>query len=308
MTHRFYHRDIVSIKDFSKEDIITVLKTAENLQKGKLLGMLEGKILATCFFEPSTRTRLSFESAMYRLGGKVVGFSDTQTTSVQKGESLIDSIKVIEKYADAIVIRHPQEGAARLAAEQASIPVINGGDGANQHPTQSLLDLYTIYKTLGRLENLSIAITGDLKFGRTIHSLTQILTFFNPRIYFVSPKQLQISEDLINLLKKEGICFSFHEDLEEVIPYVDVLYMSRVQKERMGNLSVSEPYRVTSKFLENAKPNLKILHPLPRNAEIHPDVDLLPSAAYFQQAENGLLIRQALLLLTLIEDFEVVYG
>lgn len=294
-------RDLISISDLSKAEIELVLATALKFQKSPKPDLLKGSILASCFFEPSTRTRLSFESAMHRLGGSVIGFSEAGTTSAKKGESLSDSMRVIGSYADIVVIRHPQEGSARLAAESTDKPVINGGDGANQHPTQTLLDLFTIQECQGKIDDLQIALVGDLKYGRTIHSLSLALAHYPIRLYFVSPESLVLPDAIAHELKKKGVKFSFHEKLEEVIPKVDILYMSRIQKERFpdSQIDFTNTCLLKKKHLERAKPNLRILHPLPRVDEIEATIDNTPFAYYFQQTANGVPVRMALLALLL---------
>lgn len=297
----FLKKDLISIKDLSKEELLFLINTAETMEQEDCSELLRGKILATLFFEPSTRTRLSFESAMKRLGGSVIGFADPRVTSSQKGESLADTIKMIEGYADIIVMRHPVEGSARLAAETAKIPVINGGDGANQHPTQTIVDLFTIKKTQGKLEELHIAMVGDLKFGRTVHSLAIALSHFKVKLYFVSPESLRMPEHILEALRKSNIVFSEHEKLENIIPLVDVLYVTRIQKERFPDImeyeKVKNAYIIKKETIQHAKPNMKILHPLPRVNEIHTEVDETPHAYYFQQAHHGVLVRMALLAL-----------
>lgn len=264
---------------------------------------LQGKILASCFFEPSTRTRLSFESAMHRLGGSVIGFSESIATSTSKGESLKDSIKIISHYADVLVIRHPNEGAAQLASEISPIPVINAGDGAHQHPSQTFLDLFTIMESQGKLDHLHIAIAGDLKYGRTVHSLAQGLIPFKPRLYLISPAGLEMPKEVCNQLKESGVKFSFHQGYDEVLSKLDILYMTRIQEERFPHKLeyelVKNTYTLKLEHLKTVKSNLKILHPLPRNNEIEAAVDDTPYAYYFQQAQNGLVVRQALLSLLL---------
>ncbi|MDR3478230.1 MAG: aspartate carbamoyltransferase [Gammaproteobacteria bacterium] len=300
-----YQRNIVTTKELSLDDVNLVFATAQKFKQQKHGNQLQNKIIASCFFEPSTRTRLSFESSTIRLGGKVVGFTSDEALSVQKGETLYDTMRVISSYADLIVIRHSQEGAAALAEQAASCPIINAGDGANQHPTQALLDLFTIQECQQHIDGLSIALVGDLKYGRTIHSLTQLCALFDIRLYLVSPETLTLPESVSDLLKKKGIRFSFHDDLKEVIPKVDVLYFTRIQQERFGAAEyqlVKNQFILTSDMLSKAKPNLKILHPLPRVNEIAPDVDNTPYAYYFQQAANGLPVRQALLSLILNES------
>ncbi len=302
MKNPFYHRSCISIRDYSRDNILSILEEANCFLKKPTSSILNGKILASCFFESSTRTRLSFESAMLRLGGGTLGFSQGKGTATDKGESLTDSIKVISGYADLIVLRHPLEGAAALAAEVSEIPIINAGDGANQHPTQTLVDLFTIKQNLGSLDNLSFAFVGDLKYGRTVHSLVEALTLFNPRIYFVSPASLQIPKKTSQMLKQKGVMFSYHSSVKEVLSKVDILYMTRLQKERFkGGLTqeIEDDMRINAELLKKAKPGLKVLHPLPRNDEVAKDVDLTDHARYFEQAKNGVFVRQALLSLML---------
>jgi aspartate carbamoyltransferase catalytic subunit len=297
-----FQQDILSIRDLTKEQILTILNKTEQIKSSPPTTDLSGKILASCFFEPSTRTRLSFESAMIRKGGSVVGFAEENVTSLIKGESLADTIKIIGSYADILVIRHPKEGAARLAAEAASIPVINAGDGANQHPTQALLDLFTIRECQKKLEQLHIAFTGDLLYGRAVQSLVQACSLFPMRFYFVNPPELGIPRQLTDELKSRSLLFSFHQNFNEILPKLDILYMTRIQKERMGeghrNVSARQ-YALKLEHLDKAKPNLKIMHPLPRINEIDIAVDETSHAHYFQQAENGVYLRQALLSLIL---------
>jgi aspartate carbamoyltransferase catalytic subunit len=288
----------------TKEQIQLILDTAKQFKQQPTSDVLKNKIIAHCFFEPSTRTRLSFESAALRLAGKIVGFSSDESLSTQKGETLSDTIKVISAYADLIVIRNSQEGAARLAAEVSDKPVINAGDGANQHPSQALVDLFTMEECQGKLNGLNIALVGDLKYARTIHSLTQACMKFDIRLYLVSPEGLTLPESICDNLKKAGVRFSFHQSLEEVIPKVDILYVTRIQKERFGDSDyhlIKNKYILTPELLRNAKPTLKILHPLPRVDEIDVNVDKTPFAYYFAQAANGVCVRQALLSLLLNE-------
>jgi len=299
-----FQKDIISTKDMSLEMVNLILDTASSHPGAHMGAPLQGKIVANCFFEPSTRTKLSFETAALRLGAKTIGFSNGDSLSTQKGETLQDTIRVIADYADLIVIRHPAEGAARLAAEIAECPVINAGDGANQHPTQALLDLFTIQQCQGKLNDLSIALVGDLKYGRTIHSLLDLCALFDVRLYLVSPEILALPAEHCDTLKKRGVRFSFHQHLEEVIPKVDILYMTRIQQERFSKADyalVKDQFILTTKLLKNVKSNLKILHPLPRVNEIATDVDATPYAHYFQQAKNGVIVRQALLKLILEE-------
>jgi len=303
MPNSFKKRDIIAIGDFAKEELLHVLEHTRQIKKMAPGKLLEGCILGSCFFEPSTRTRLSFEAAMHRLGGSVIGFSDGQWTSAKKGESLWDSMKMLEHYADVIVLRHPLEGSAQRAAEAVEIPVINAGDGSNQHPTQTFLDLFTILECQGSLDNLSIAMAGDLKNGRTVHSLAQALTFFNPRLYLVSPTILEMPKEICDELREKRIKFSFHKSLEEIMDKIDILYMTRIQEERFSHKfeyeQVKNAFILKTDQLQSVKKNLKILHPLPRVNEIAGEVDQSPHAYYFQQAQNGLFARQALLGLVL---------
>ncbi|MFD0708512.1 aspartate carbamoyltransferase [Photorhabdus akhurstii] len=307
MANPLYRKHIISINDLSREDLELVLQTAAALKARPQPELLKPKVIASCFFEASTRTRLSFETAIHRLGASVVGFSDSSNTSLgKKGETLADTISVISQYVDAIVIRHPQEGAPRLASEfSGHTPIINAGDGANQHPTQTLLDLFTIQETQQRLDSLNIAMVGDLKYGRTVHSLSQALAKFNGNhFYFIAPEALAMPNHILHMLNEKGATYSQHANIEEVLPELDILYMTRVQKER---LDPSEYANVKAQFvlrasdLLGAKENLKVLHPLPRIDEITVDVDETPYAYYFQQAENGIYARQALLSLVLSE-------
>lgn len=299
---KFKGRDIISIRDFSKDDLLYILKIAKEMEKDKPK-LLEGKILATLFFEPSTRTRLSFESAMYRLGGKVIGFSDEKVSSIKKGETVWDTIKMTERYSDVIVIRSPIEGSARLAAEAASVPVINGGDGANQHPTQMLLDLYTIQKTKKRIDGLKIGFLGDLKYGRTVHSLAIALSYWEVEMYFVAPDALQMPEHYIKELKEKGIKCYKTSDIFKISKKLDILYVTRIQQERfpdpMEYEKYKNAYRLDKTLLDYIKKDLKIMHPLPRVGEISPELDDTEHAIYFEQAGNGIAVRKALLALVL---------
>lgn len=298
MSNPLYRRDVISIGDLSRTDLEFIVNRSAELKQSGPLPLLKDRLIASCFFEASTRTRLSFETAVQRLGGTLIGFSDSGNTSAKKGETLSDSIQMIASYADAIIMRHPQEGSARLAAEVASVPVINGGDGANQHPTQTLLDLVSIAECQGRLEGLSVALVGDLKYGRTVHSLAQALGHFNPTFYFVSPDALAMPTYIEDNLTAMGIRFNRVESLEEVITMVDVLYMTRVQKERLDPTEythIASQFVLKADMLSRARANLRVMHPLPRVDEIHPSVDRTPFAYYFQQAENGVYARQALL-------------
>ncbi|MBD3204398.1 aspartate carbamoyltransferase [Candidatus Woesearchaeota archaeon] len=298
----FLSRDIISVNELSKKDIIRILDVAKIMEKNKK-PLLNGKVLATLFFEPSTRTRLSFESSMNKLGGKVIGFRNPNVTSFKKGETLWDAINVIEGYSDVIVIRHPMEGAARLASEAAEVPVINAGDGANQHPTQTLLDLYTIKKSQGKITGLKVAIAGDLKYGRTVHSLAHALGLFNCELFFVSPKSLKMPDYIKDDLKEKQIKFSEHEKVSVVIDEADILYATRIQKERFPDPTeyekVKNAYVIDSSLLKKVKKNLKIMHPLPRVNEIDISIDESGYAYFFEQAHNGIPVRKAILSLVL---------
>ncbi len=294
-------KDIISMRDFSRNEIDLILKKAEELEpfaRGRKTGKLDGKILAMLFYEPSTRTRLSFETAMKRLGGDAIDMVSTEASSVAKGETLADTIRVIEGYADAILLRHPKEGAARMAADFSSVPVINAGDGAGHHPTQTLLDLYTI-KRESNLKDLSIALVGDLKYGRTVHSLTYALALFGANIWLVSPEQLRMPASIKNDLIHSGVGLRETTSLAEAIDQVDVLYMTRIQKERFPDPSeyqkVAGTYRITMEILENVREHLIIMHPLPRVDEISPDVDSTKFAKYFKQSFYGIPVRMAIL-------------
>jgi aspartate carbamoyltransferase catalytic subunit len=299
----FKGRDIISIRDFSKDELLYVLKIAKKMDKNPFQNLLKGKILATLFFEPSTRTRLSFETSMNRLGGSVIGFAESGVSSVKKGETLWDTIKTVDQYADIIVQRHPIEGAARLAAESAEIPVINAGDGANQHPTQTLLDLYTIQKNKGKVEGLTIGFVGDLKYGRTVHSLAVALTHFKATMYFISPEALKMPQSYLDELDEKKIKYFETESLTNVAKNIDVLYVTRIQKERFPDPMEYEKYKnvyqLDKSTLKHCKKDVKIMHPLPRVGEINPDMDETPNAIYFQQAGNGIPVRKALLALVL---------
>lgn len=305
MAHSLFNRHIISIPEFTRHELELIVDTAARLKAEPNPELLKNKVVASCFFEPSTRTRLSFETAVQRLGGTVIGFDNGGNTSLaKKGETLADSVQVISSYVDAFVMRHPQEGAARLASEFSNgVPVVNGGDGANQHPTQTLLDLFSIYETQGALDNLNVAFVGDLKYGRTVHSLTQALAKFNNiRFFFIAPEVLAMPDYLCQELEEAGIAFSTHASIEEVVPELDILYMTRVQKERFDESEyahMKSAYVLSADTLKAARANLKVLHPLPRVDEITTDVDHTPYAYYFQQAENGVYARQALLALVL---------
>ncbi|MDU1891288.1 MAG: aspartate carbamoyltransferase [Dysgonomonas sp.] len=294
------NKSLVSITDYSKEDILRIIELTKKFDENPNRRLLEGKVCATLFFEPSTRTRLSFETAVNRLGGRIIGFTDAATTSSSKGETLKDTIAMVNNYADIIIMRHHLEGAARYASEVSSIPIINAGDGANQHPTQTMLDIYSIYKTQGTLENLTITVVGDLRYGRTVHSLIEGMSHFNPTFHFVAPEELLLPESYKNLCDELGIKYEEHTDFSpEVINQADILYMTRVQRERFTDLmeyeKVKNIYILRRDMLEGTKDNLKILHPLPRVNEIQQDVDDSPKAYYFEQAKNGVFTREAVI-------------
>lgn len=293
-------KSLVSISDLSKEEIVGLLNKAAEFEKNPNQRILQGKVVATLFFEPSTRTRLSFETAVNRLGGRVIGFSDAKTSSQSKGETLKDTIMMVSNYADVIVMRHYLEGAARYASEISPVPIVNAGDGANQHPSQTMLDLYSIYKTQGTLENQVITMVGDLKYGRTVHSLLEAMRFWKPRFNFVACEELKMPDKYKRFCEIHGIEYRETTDFsEEVINESDILYMTRVQGERFSDVLEYERtkslYTLHNDMLKNSKPNLKVLHPLPRITEISQDVDDNPKAYFFQQAKNGLYARQAIL-------------
>lgn len=292
-------KSLISIHDFTKEEILHILDVAKEFEQNKSQRILQDKVVATLFFEPSTRTRLSFETAANRLGARVIGFSDAGNTSVSKGETLKDTIKMVSNYVDIIVMRHPLEGSARYASEVASVPVINAGDGANQHPSQTLLDLYTIRQTQGRLDNININMVGDLKYGRTVHSLLQAMSHFSPKFTFTAPEELKMPKEYKAFLDKKGIPYTERLELDKGISDTDILYMTRVQQERFSDPmeyeKVKNVYSLTASMLTDAKPNMKILHPLPRVTEISQDVDDTPFAYYFKQAENGMYVRMAII-------------
>ncbi|MCI9286255.1 MAG: aspartate carbamoyltransferase [Muribaculaceae bacterium] len=293
-------KSLVSISDIGREEILSLLETARKFEERPNRRLLEGKVVATLFFEPSTRTRLSFETAVNRLGGRVIGFSDASNTSTSKGETLKDTIKMVSNYADLIVMRHFLEGAALYATEVTDVPIINAGDGAHQHPSQTMLDLYSIYKTQGTLENLNITLVGDLKYGRTVHSLIMAMRYFNPTFRFVACKELGMPEEYKAFCRENGIRYTEHVDFSpEVINTSDIIYMTRVQRERFADIMeyerVKDLYNLNNAMLDGSRENLRILHPLPRVNEIAQDVDDNPKAYYFEQARNGLYARQALI-------------
>lgn len=292
-------RSLISITDFTKDQYLQILDIAADFEKNPNQKLLNDHVVASLFFEPSTRTRLSFETAANRLGARVIGFSDSGSTSVKKGETLKDTILMVSSYANLIVMRHPREGAARWASEVSRVPVINAGDGANQHPTQCLLDMYSIMQTQGTLDNLKIAFVGDLKYGRTVHSLVQAMCNFNASFQLVSPEELKLPSSVKMNIKSHNLHYEQFTELSDVIPSADIIYMTRIQKERFSDPmeyeKVKNSYILTKAMLENCKSNMKILHPLPRVNEISEDVDDTPQAFYFKQAENGIYVRQALL-------------
>lgn len=294
------YKNLVSIDDLSRDEMLDLLEDAKFFEEHPNHKILDGRVVATLFFEPSTRTRLSFETAVNRLGGRVIGFSDANSTSTSKGESLKDTIKMVSNYVDLIVMRHHLEGAARYATEVTDTPIINAGDGANQHPTQTMLDLYSIYKTQGTLENLKITMVGDLKYGRTVHSLLMAMRYFNPTFCFVACDELRMPDEYKRFLDKHGIKYCEETAFSpEVINSSDIIYMTRVQRERFTDIMeyerVKDLYSLHNSMLDGAKENMRILHPLPRVNEINPDVDDNPQAYYFQQARNGLFARQAII-------------
>ena len=293
------NKDLVSITDFTKDDYMRILELAAEFEKEPRQDILSGYVISTLFFEPSTRTRLSFETAINGLRGRVIGFSDSGATSASKGETLHDTIKMVSNYADLIVMRHPLEGSARLASEVSSVPIVNAGDGANQHPTQTLLDMYSIYKTQGTLENLKIFMVGDLKYGRTVHSLLQAMSKFNTTFYFISPDELKMPDTYKLHLDKIGLDYYEGTNLTEFLAEADIIYMTRVQQERFTDPieyeRVKNAYILRRAMLEGCKESMKVLHPLPRVNEIHTDVDASPHAYYFDQARNGVFVRMAIL-------------
>lgn len=293
-------KDLISITDYTKDEYLKIMDLAAEFEANPNQDLLKGKVVASLFFEPSTRTRLSFETAINRLGGRIVGFADPGSSSATKGETLHDTIRMVSNYADLIVMRHPLEGAARYAAEISAVPIINAGDGANQHPTQTLLDMYSILKTQGRLDNINIFMVGDLKYGRTVHSLLMALSQFeNPIFNFIAPQELQMPEEYKIYLEELGIRYFEHREFTDIISEADIIYMTRVQKERFADPieyeKVKNVYILRNSMLKNTKPNLKILHPLPRVNEIHPDVDKNNKAYYFDQARNGVFTREAII-------------
>ncbi len=293
------NRSLVSITDYNKEEMLQVLELASDFEKKPHQDLLFGRVVATLFFEPSTRTRLSFESAVTRLGGNIIGFSDSSSSSVTKGETLKDTILMVSNYSDLIVMRHPLEGSAKYASEVSSVPIINAGDGAHQHPTQTLLDMYSILKTQKTLENLKICMVGDLKYGRTVHSLLIAMSHFNPVYIFIAPEELRVPDEYKSLLDKKGLEYHEYKDLADNLNQADIVYMTRVQKERFSDPleyeKVKNIYILRNHMLADTKPNMRILHPLPRVNEINYDVDTNPKAYYFNQALNGVFTRMAII-------------
>jgi len=300
----FEGRDVISVKDFSRNEINYIIKVAKSMEPvaAKSSDLLKGKILATLFYEASTRTRLSFEAAMQKLGGSSIGFAEAEIASVKKGENLADTVRVVENYCDIIALRHPLEGAARLAAEFSKVPIINGGSGAEEHPTQALLDLYTIVKEKKKIDGLKIALIGDLRYGRTVHSLAYALSLYNIELFLVSPENLRMRREVLESIR-EKIPVTVRTNLEKTVPQVDVLYVTRIQKERFPDpaeyAKVKGCYKIDIETLEKAKEDLIILHPLPRLDEVPAEVDNTSHARYFQQVWNGIVVRMALLALML---------
>ncbi|QZT36956.1 aspartate carbamoyltransferase [Halosquirtibacter xylanolyticus] len=293
-------KSLISITDFTKEEYLRILELAADFEANPNQRLLEGKVVASLFFEPSTRTRLSFDTAINRLGGRQIGFSDSSSSSVTKGETLHDTIRMVSSYADLIIMRHPVEGSARYASEVSDVPVINAGDGANQHPSQTLLDLYSIQKTQKSLDNLNLFLVGDLKYGRTVHSLLEAMSHFdNPIFNFVAPEELSMPEVYKLYLKEKGIRYFEHREFTDIISEADIMYMTRVQRERFQDAleyeKVKNVYILNNAMLRNTKDNLRILHPLPRVNEIATDVDSNPKAYYFDQARNGVFTRMAII-------------
>ena len=291
--------NFVDIKSFDKQQLLYLIEMAREFERFPNRELLKSRVIATLFYEPSTRTRLSFETAANRLGARIIGFTDAKVSSASKGETLKDTILMVSNYADIIVMRHHIEGAAQYAAEVAPVPIVNAGDGAHQHPSQCLLDLYSIAQTQGTLENLDICLVGDLKYGRTVHSLLMAMRHFNPTFHFIAPKELAMPEEYKIFCSQNGIRYEEHHDFTpEIISQADILYMTRVQRERFSDLmeyeQVKNVYILRNDMLTDARENMKILHPLPRVNEIAYDVDENPHAYYIQQAKNGLFARQAI--------------
>lgn len=294
-------KDLISIKNFTKNEILNILDEAKKLKEQPKRELIKDKIVATLFFEPSTRTRLSFTSASFRIGGNVLGFDSPNATSIKKGESLRDTIKMTEGYADVIVMRHPRDGAAKLAVDVADVPIINAGDGSNEHPSQTLLDLFTIRESQGQIDNLKTAFVGDLKYGRTVHSLVNALSRFdNQEFYFVAPDEIQIPKEILNMLDDKNIKYTLVSNYTEILDKIDVFYMTRIQRERFEDPTLYEKMKGVyviskDKIMGKCKDNMIILHPLPRVDEIDIDLDDTKHALYFKQAKNGVPIREAMI-------------
>lgn len=299
----FKNQHILSARDFTREEIDFILEIGKKMINNKYSKLLDNKIMAALFFEPSTRTRLSFESAMLRLGGKVIGFQSRDVSSVKKGESIADTIRTVENYSDVIVMRHPLEGVSRMAAKFSSIPIINGGSGSAEHPTQALLDLFTIKEECGTIDGLNIGLCGDLKYGRTVHSLAYLFSNYNINLYFISPASLRMRFRITDWLRDKKMKFKETEKFKEILPILDILYMTRIQEERFLEPEefekVKDVYVLSKKDLDNTKDIFRLMHPLPRLGEISPDIDKSPKAIYFKQMKYGLYLRMALLALVL---------
>ncbi len=306
----FYNQDIVSAKQFDREKVEKLIELAQKIEadKEKYSSLLKGKVMAALFFEPSTRTRLSFESAFSYLGGKVVGFSSAASSSVKKGETLADTIRTVANYADIIVMRHPKDGAAKLAQKFSDVPIVNAGNGSQEHPTQGLLDCLAIQDLKGTLDGLNVGLIGDLKYGRTVHSLAHLLSNFKINLYFISPKQLKMQFRVIDSLKRKNTPFKETTHFKETLPLLDVIYMTRIQKERFADLEeydkVKNAFILTNEEMKIIKEDAIILHPLPRVNEISPEIDSDPRAKYFKQTYHGLMMRKAILASILLEDIE----
>lgn len=307
MNHTLKNKSVISMNNFSKQEILYLLEQALIMKKSPPLSSLKTSILATCFYEPSTRTRLSFETAMLKLGGQVIGFSDVKNTSTQKGESFEDTIRVIGSFANVILLRHPSKDSIYLAHKSTKTPVINAGNGAEEHPTQTLTDLFTMQETQKDLQGLSIAFVGDLKYGRTMHSLCLACALFDMRLFFYAPDGLHLPQELLSRLVRKKVQFFFPQNLEEIIPHLDILYITRLQTDRLTNADPTffNFYPLKLDHLANAFSHLKILHPLPRNNEIDPSIDHTKFACYFQQAENGVYTRMGLLHAILQGDLKI---
>lgn len=295
-------KNFISIKDMSKYEIMEVLDVSKELEENVDTKLIDGKIVASIFFEPSTRTRLSFTSAAYKIGGRVLGFDSPEMSSLKKGESLRDTIKMLEAYSDIIIMRHNIEGAAKFASEVTECPIINAGDGANEHPSQTLLDLYTIREEHGNIENIKIAFVGDIKYGRTVHSLAKAMSMFGAEFYFVAPEIIQIPDYILKDLDEKNIKYHICDSYEDILKELDCLYMTRIQKERFLSLDdyekVKNVYNISrEKILNKCKDNMMILHPLPRVDEISIDLDNTGHAKYFKQARNGVPVREAMIAL-----------